>query len=165
MNLKTDDFLVKLYNEVYDKLPTNVCSFFWGTFYIMLNFLTTIFGIIQLSVSYYYYNKDKSSAIDAIIGITYLERFLQVLFISNIIQNLKITTNYILLDYIIFISLIVVTIILFYFLTNFIGFISDIISNYSNSPSKQKNNKQPGLIKTYFKSIKEKYCELITYTD
>ena len=106
MELKRSDYLVQVYKDIFDKYPTNICSFFWGTIWFFINFLTTVIGIAQIFWTQYQYNKleDKNKYYDdVIITLTYVERVFQMIFLGYLISDRSLaTTNYIIVDYIIF---------------------------------------------------------------
>jgi hypothetical protein len=165
MELKKTDYLVQVYTDIFGERPTNICSFFWGTVWFFANFLTSVIGIIQIFWSQYEYNKlENKNQYDfyMIIGLTYLERVFQIMFWAMTLSNPNlVTSNYILIDYIVFTILVYIIIGILLRIAAFIFWISEKVKKrfFKTDDSVEKSN----LVVSYLKGVKNKYCELITY--
>lgn len=165
MELKKSDYLVQVYKNIFDEYPTNICSFFWGTVWVFINFLTTVIGIVQIFLTQYLYNKleDKNEYYgDLTINLTYAERVFQIIFSGYLISNRPLaTTNYIIVDYIIF----AISIYLIFGVLLIVGYFIEIIIIKVKRKYFKRNKgiKRPNLITSYLKGVKNKYCEIITY--
>lgn len=158
MKLKRDSFWVKTYSDNHSNYPTNICQLFWYNVLWSIFMFTSLVGIIQSIV--WISSKGKN---DLYIQGSYAEKLLQVLFFLIYSTDNFLTTNFIILDYIIFFSSLLL------FFAVFVGIVvllDYILEKFKNKMifllNKQTNTEtKPSIIKAWWRGFKDKYCERI----
>lgn len=151
MNISKDSWHYKIVSFIFDKPEYNFCNYFWKVVWSL--FLVCVF-FLMIFVAFPY-----------LLGLCIGQIAHDVFGFSIVLEHT--VTNWWLFVPFAYITYIVSALLVFGFIHFFFEFIPTTIRNYKEKRLNQEieNPKEPGIVGTFIKAKKGKYCPRISYID